>query len=232
MLGALRAESERLYEQVSGLPEAEWERPSPCPPWSVREVFAHLTAGLERVGAMLDAAPPVAVGELSTAVDHYAQDVRFTCTPDGRSVELAADVGIDAPQRYAAGFGDGRALAEHFDGVWRAVVERCAGEPASRVVVTRPGEAMLLGEFLLTRVVEVCVHGFDVAWGLGHAPWPSGEAAAVVCRLLLGRELLPGELVLGWDRTTLLRKATGRLPMTAVERVAARRAGVRWLTLR
>ncbi|MFD6417804.1 maleylpyruvate isomerase N-terminal domain-containing protein [Streptomyces sp. NPDC060194] len=44
---ALRAESARLYDMLSGLPEAEWDRPTRCGPWavpwSVRELVAHVT---------------------------------------------------------------------------------------------------------------------------------------------------------------------------------------------
>ncbi|MDG4863632.1 maleylpyruvate isomerase family mycothiol-dependent enzyme, partial [Streptomyces sp. T-3] len=228
VLGALRAESARLYEQVSGLPEAEWERPSPCPPWSVREVFAHLTAAVERVGVLLDEPVPAPVpGTVPDAVRLIT--AAEYCAPAERFTPVVHHDRIEAAQLYAARFAEGRALAEHFDGVWRAVADRCAREPESRVVVARHGEAMRLGEFLLTRVVEVCVHGFDVARGLGHAPWPSEEAADAVCRLLLGRSYEEAP-VPGWDRTTFLRKATGRLPMTGAERAAARRAGVRWLT--
>lgn len=226
VLAALRAESQRLYEKVCVLPEGEWDRPSPCDPWTVREVFAHLTAAVARVGDMLAEPEPEPSGVLVTAAGYYAPDARFS--------PVVNDVRVGAAQESAAAFDDGRALAEHFDAVWRSVAAACAREPAERQVRTRHGDPMLLSDFLVTRVVEVCVHGFDVAAGLGHKPWPTGEAADVVARLLLDGRPYDRPVTVagaGWDRTTFLRKATGRLPMSAAERTAAERHGLHWLTL-
>ncbi|WP_274560476.1 maleylpyruvate isomerase N-terminal domain-containing protein [Streptomyces spiramyceticus] len=226
VLAALRAESQRLYEKVCTIPEGEWDRPSPCDPWTVREVFAHLTNAVDRVGSMLAEPEPEPSGALVTAAGYYAPDERFS--PD------ANEVRIETAQDSAGWYADGRALAEHFDSVWRAVTAACAKEPPERRVRTRHGDSMLLSDFLVTRVVEVCVHGFDVAAGLGHEPWPTDEAADVVARLLLGGHPYDESVPVsggGWDRTTFLRKATGRLPMTEAERAAAERLGMRWLTL-
>ncbi|HET6861321.1 MAG TPA: maleylpyruvate isomerase N-terminal domain-containing protein [Streptomyces sp.] len=234
VLIALKAESQRLYEKVDGLPEGEWGRPSPCAPWTVREVFAHLTTAVGRVESMLAAPEPGPSEVLVTAAGYYAPDERFSPTANGTRV--------DSAQEFAVSHADGRSLAEHFDSVWRSVAATCAKEAPERRVRTRHGDPMLLGDFLVTRVVEVCVHGFDVAAGLGHEPWPTDEASEVVSRLLLGgRRYDEGRGIgggyggpasgTGWDRTTFLRKATGRLPMTAAERMAAERHGLHWLTL-
>ncbi|MEN8649886.1 maleylpyruvate isomerase N-terminal domain-containing protein [Streptomyces sp. 21So2-11] len=242
VLVALRAESQRLYEKVDGLPEGEWDRPSPCAPWTVREVFAHLTTAVGRVDSMLVEAEPKLEPEveasapelLVTAAGYYAPDERFSPAANG--------TGVDSAQEAAVSYADGRSLAEHFDSVWRSVAATCAKETPERRIRTRHGDLMLLGEFLVTRVVEVCVHGFDVAAGLGHEPWPTEEAAEVVARLLLGgRPYEAGRGVgggytgptagVGWDRTTFLRKATGRLPMTMAERMVAEGQGLHWLTL-
>ncbi|MFF3339225.1 maleylpyruvate isomerase N-terminal domain-containing protein [Streptomyces flavidovirens] len=226
VLAVFRAESQRLYEKVCGIPEGEWDRPSPCDPWTVREVFAHLTTTVGRVGDMLAESEPEPSQVLVTAAGYYAPDERFS--------PAVNDVRVGAAQESAAVYDDGRALAEHFDAVWRAVAAACAKEPPERQVRTRHGDPMLLSDFLVTRVVEVCVHGFDVAEGLGHRPWATGEAADVVARLLLDGRPYDKPVVVagaGWDRTTFLRKATGRLPMSATERTAAERHGLRPLTL-
>ncbi|MGX1882422.1 maleylpyruvate isomerase N-terminal domain-containing protein [Streptomyces sp. NPDC055287] len=226
VLAAFRAESQRLYEKAGAIPEAEWDRPSPCDPWTVREVFAHLTTAVRRVVDMLAQPEPEPSGVLVTAAGYYAPDARFSPGTN--------DVRVAAAQDSAAAYDDGRALAEDFDAVWRAVAAACAEEPVERQIRTRHGDPMLLSDFLVTRVVEVCVHGFDVAAGLGHPPWPTGEAADVVARLLLDGRPYDKPVTVsgaGWDRTTFLRKATGRLPMTEIERTAAERHGLRRLTL-
>ncbi|GAA2946328.1 hypothetical protein GCM10010446_34510 [Streptomyces enissocaesilis] len=226
VLAALGAESQRLYERVCGIPEREWDRPSPCGPWTVREVVAHLTTAVGRTGDMLAEPEPEPSGVLVTAAGYYAPDERFS--------PRSNDLRVQTAQECAAAYADGRALAEHFDAVWRSVTTACAKEPPERQVRTRHGDPMLLSDFLVTRVVEVCVHGFDVAAGLGHQPWPTGEAADVVARLLLDGRPYDRPVTVsgaGWGRTKFLRKATGRLPMSATERTAAERQGLRRLTL-
>ena len=90
---------------------------------------------------------------------------------------------------------------------------------------------MLLSEFLVTRVVEVAVHGLDLADALGREPWLTPQAADVLQELLLGPDGAAALERLGWDRLPFLRKATGRDPLTAEETAQADRAGVRWITL-
>src|SRR6202035_6001180 len=62
-----------------------------------------------------------------------------------------------------------------------------APPPARRVRVLRPrhGDLMLLTGFLRTRVVELAVHGLDLAIGLDRDPWLTPEAASVVADLVL-----------------------------------------------
>ena len=90
---------------------------------------------------------------------------------------------------------------------------------------TRHGDAMLLSEFLITRVVEVAVHGLDVAEALGCEPWLTAEAGTVVRELLLGSGQLDAVRELGWDGPTFLRKATGRAALDATEAAWVERLG-------
>jgi hypothetical protein len=117
----------------------------------------------------------------------------------------------------------GKAVAEDFTATWRRAYELCRAEPPERVVRTRHGDAMLLSQFLVTRVVELAVRGLDVADALGREPWLTAAAADVLTELLG-----PGRTELGWDPPTFLRKATGREPLEPAERD---RLGIRRLTL-
>jgi hypothetical protein len=88
----------------------------------------------------------------------------------------------------------------------RSSTTRRAAEPAGRVVRTRHGDAMLLTDFMVTRVVELAVHGLDLADALGRPPWTHDSAVEVVIRLFVPSTFDAS----GWDRMTLLRVATGR----------------------
>jgi hypothetical protein len=63
---------------------------------------------------------------------------------------------------------------------------------------------MLLTEFLKTRVIEVAVHGFDLADAVARPSWLTPAAADVLQELLLG----PARAAPDPER--FLRAATGR----------------------
>ncbi|MFI6262957.1 maleylpyruvate isomerase N-terminal domain-containing protein [Micromonospora sp. NPDC051006] len=213
---AFRDECARLGEVLRGLAEADLDRPTDCRPWTVRELLAHVRSGAGRLTDML-AAPAPDRAEVDAA--GYFGAPKFT--PD---VDAAR---IDSGRREARQL-DGPALVADFDRAWRAAVAAVAVAPADRVVRTRHGDAMSLTEFLRTRVVEVGVHGLDLAAALHRAPWLTPAAAEVVAELLAGGRPVPVEL--GWDRLTLIRKATGRAPLTDRERAVVDAAGFRWLS--
>jgi hypothetical protein len=90
---------------------------------------------------------------------------------------------------------------------------------------------MLLTDFMVTRVVEVAVHGLDLAAALGRPAWMTAQAADVVSELLVGPGGFAEVSGLGWEQVTFLAKATGRVPITDGERRRIDEAGVRWLAL-
>ena len=42
---ALRAAREELQAVIGGLKDADWQRPTPCEGWTIRDVVAHLSVG-------------------------------------------------------------------------------------------------------------------------------------------------------------------------------------------
>lgn len=46
-LGLLRRESDQLAATLAGLAPSEWDRPTTCPPWAVRQLAAHLVRQVE-----------------------------------------------------------------------------------------------------------------------------------------------------------------------------------------
>ncbi|MFI7523294.1 maleylpyruvate isomerase N-terminal domain-containing protein [Micromonospora globbae] len=213
---AFRDECARLGEVLRGLSEADLDRPTDCRPWRVRELLAHVRTGVGRLAGML-AAPAPPRPEVDAA--GYFGAAKFTPEVDAARV--------DSGRREAREL-DGPALVADFDRAWRATDAAVAAAPPDRVVRTRHGDAMSLTEFLRTRVVEVGVHGLDLAAALDREPWLTPTAARVVAELLTGGRPVPPEL--GWDRLTLIRKTTGRSPLTDRERSVAEASGFRWLS--
>jgi hypothetical protein len=84
-------------------------------------------------------------------------------------------------------------------------------------VWSRWGDAMLLTEYLKTRVVELAVHGLDLAGALACEPWLSDDAATISAGVLTEELDDDARRSLTWDRPTLLAKATGRLALTPTE---------------
>lgn len=210
---AFRAECERLERVLRDLDDAALDRPTPCPPWRVRDLVAHVSTGAGRLAGMLaEPAPPRAEVDAPA----YFGAAKFSPPVDRDRVEGARRAAREHPGAAA--------VAAEFGRAWRATDEAVAAAPPGRVVRTRHGDAMALPEFLRTRVVEVAVHGLDLADALDLPPWLTPAAADAVAGVLTAGAPVPPAL--GWDALTVLRKATGRLPLTADEHAELTRAGI------
>ncbi|WFE31002.1 maleylpyruvate isomerase N-terminal domain-containing protein [Micromonospora sp. WMMD975] len=213
---AFRVECERLERVLRGLDESALDRPTPCPPWRVRDLLAHVRAGAGRLVAMLaEPAPP----RPEVTASGYFGAAKFAPAVDRDRIDGARAAAREHPGAVE--------LAREFGRAWRATDAAVAAEPPGRVVRTRHGDAMALTEFLRTRVVEVAVHGLDLADALDRPPWTTPAAAAVVVDVLTTGTPVPDRL--GWDALLVLRKATGRVPLTGAERAALAAAGIRRL---
>ena len=120
----------------------------------------------------------------------HARRARGPAGTDGRRARLLP-AGSPGPargerrqDRHRAARRQGRgpvaALARELDQAWREAWALLRGAPQGRVVRTRHGDRMLLTEFVRTRVLELAVHGLDLAASLARPPWLTGAAAAVV----------------------------------------------------
>ncbi|MFE0652512.1 maleylpyruvate isomerase N-terminal domain-containing protein [Streptomyces sp. NPDC059534] len=221
VLEAFRQEAAALTHAVSGLSPAEWSLPTRCTPWSVLDLLGHVCVVIDWLPDMLEAPAPDKP-EISAA-EYYRPDDRFSPRTNDTRITLAQD--------RAARSADGAAFAEEFAATWQRVDRLCRVQAAGRTVRTRHGDAMLLSEFLLTRVVEVAVHGLDLADALGHDPWLTPSAADVVTELLLGADRTGAVPALGWSQARFLRKATGRETLDEAEAERIEQLGLRWLAL-
>ncbi|MFG2341996.1 maleylpyruvate isomerase N-terminal domain-containing protein [Streptomyces yangpuensis] len=221
VLEAFREEAGALTDAMSELTPAEWKLPTRCTPWSVLDLLGHVCVVIDWLPGML-AAPAPDEAAISAA-EYYRPDDRFSARTNDSRIALAQD--------RVAGSGDGAAFTQDFAATWQRVDRLCGVQRAGRTVRTRHGDAMVLSEFLLTRVVEVAVHGLDLADALGRRPWLTPAAGDAVTELLLGTEHATAVDELGWSRADFLRKATGREPLNEAEAVQVERLGIRWLAL-
>ena len=206
---AFGAESGRLGEVLAGLDDAAFARASGCPPWTVADLAYHVRMTIGRLPGMLDGPEPTGLG-LVSAAGYYRADQRFSVgTNDDR---------IRSAQRGAAALPDAGARARDFAAARSHACTLVGTTPPGRVVRTRHGDRMLLSEFLRTRVLELAVHGLDLAAALDREPWMTPLAAEVTGELLLsavaGARLRADA---GWDQVTLIAKLTGRCPATSAE---------------
>ena len=123
-------------------------------------------------------------------------------------------------------------MAADFERAWLEARAAVQAAPPDRVVRTRHGDLMLLADFLRTRVVELAVHGLDLAIGLDRDPWLTPEAASVVADLVLPDGSATGlRQRLAWDHATLIAKVTGRQSLTPAESEVIQAEHIHWLAL-
>jgi uncharacterized protein (TIGR03083 family) len=195
ILFVLAGECARVAETLSSLDGEAFTRPTRCPPWNVKELSAHIWNAMDRLPSSLgDAEPPTATAD---AVTYW------------RAYEPAADAAsiVARSTDVAARFVDGPDLARSFEEHWRACVEAARAHDPGRLLRTRVAD-IRLDEFAATRVLEVAVHGLDLARALDREPWISPGGAEVTVTILRG--LLGDDPPTGWDDVAFIEIGTGR----------------------
>jgi uncharacterized protein (TIGR03083 family) len=203
----LDRESALAREAASALDEAAFAGPTRLPLWNVKELFAHMWGDLDRIREYLAERAPAEAD--TDAVSYW------------RSYDPAEDgpATADRAKAVAARFATGAQLVASFDEVREASIALALGTAPDRVVATW-GPALRLDDYLETRILEMGVHGLDLAAATGSAPWLTPEAAAVIRRILVG---LLGEepaIVRRWSDRSFLEAGTGRRGLTYEEHAA------------
>lgn len=202
--GALAAECELVSRATSALGEADFALPTRCSAWNVKELLAHMHRGVDRINIGL-ASPPKAPVD-TDSVTYWR---RYDPTTDGVAIgDRAKEVALSHPT--------GAALAAAWDDVWRRALEAVRGSVPTRSIETW-GPVLSLDEFLKTRVLEMTVHGTDLADALGSGPWATRAGVEITNEILLAllNDGLPSDL--GWDDLTLLEKGCGRRQLSEEE---------------
>jgi uncharacterized protein (TIGR03083 family) len=222
---AFRAEAAALRGVLAGLTDADLDRPSPCLPWTIAGLLCHVIIATDRVRPAIEAAGR-AHGELVTAAGYYRPDERFSATVNADRIDIAAAL--------AARLGTVAAIRAELTTAAERTLAILVAAPAGQLVGTRHGDRMLLSEFAVTRVVELGVHGLDLAAGLDREPWLTSEATVVLIDLLLPGGASTAQALcagLACDRTGLITRLTGRVTLSATDSAVLAQHGLTRLAL-
>lgn len=199
----LRRQWLRLRRWVGDLGPAELRAPSVLPGWDVSQLVAHLGRAMGALAGSQPAGPGVSPQSLGEYLGRYAEGAAGI---DQRTRDLAAQIAADP-------LGGLDELAE--DAFAQLGVLRGLG--ADPVVIARRGP-IHLSDMLVSRLVELVVHGDDLVRSTGRAARGDQNPVDDQALHLVADALL--EVVVdrgGWDLEVVeplgwVRLATGRVP--------------------
>ncbi|MGW0791537.1 sterol carrier family protein [Streptomyces sp. NPDC002911] len=165
---AVLAQFDRVREAVAALTEGRLAGPSGLGEWTVRDLAVHLTKAMDRVSHEMELPEPPGPKPQLTLLE-------WPFSAAGGAEGIADDTRepAEAHPGLAALYGE---TADRF----ARLVPASAGE---RLVTTRGG-TMRLGDFLVTRTVELVVHTDDLNRAAGLSIGYDRQALAACTRLL------------------------------------------------
>ncbi|MFF4208184.1 maleylpyruvate isomerase N-terminal domain-containing protein [Streptomyces sp. NPDC001796] len=194
-----------LRAAVADIPDEDFERPSGCAGWLVRDLVCHLVIGAQDV--LITLVTPAETEPTVDAVGYW----NLVEPPTGED-PLEALI-----PRLAAAYGEPRWLKFHFDDVGSAAGRAAElADPAVRV--STRDEVLTVGEYLSAYVLEWSLHHLDLIAYLPSAAEPPGETLAAARALLekIAGTPLPASFP---DKDALL-IGTGRRTPTDEEKAA------------
>ncbi|WP_328869551.1 maleylpyruvate isomerase N-terminal domain-containing protein [Streptomyces sp. NBC_00287] len=194
-----------LRSAVADLPDEDFERPSGCAGWLVRDLVCHLVIGAQDI--LITLVTPADTEPTVNAVTYW----QLVEPPTG---EDPLDALIP---RLAAAYGEPKWLKFHFDDVGSATGRAAElADPAARV--STRDEVLTVGDFLHAYVLEWTLHHLDLIAHLPSAPEPPAETLAATRELLEKLAGTPFPAALS-DKDALL-IGTGRRKPTDAEKAA------------
>ncbi|MCP2343846.1 maleylpyruvate isomerase N-terminal domain-containing protein [Actinomadura rupiterrae] len=197
-----------LLAAVAETPDEDFEKPSGCTGWSIRDLACHLVIDAQDV-----------LITLVTPADDGAEPTANAATYWHVSDEPpTGDDPLDALiPRLAAAYGEPRWLKFHLDDVGSAAGRAAKlADPALRV--STQDMVLTAGDYLSAYVIEWTLHHLDLIAHLPDAADPPSESMAAARALL--EEIAQAEFPASFtDKDTLL-VSTGRRAPTAEETAA------------
>jgi uncharacterized protein (TIGR03083 family) len=168
--------SQLAIDLIASDPVAErWTEPSALPGYDIAGLSGHLGRGL--------GTPLIYLAEPIPAEENVITPGQYFASVDSDDDALHAS--IRARGSAASAGGQGGLVAE-LDRTLGTLTTRLDDEPFDRRVPVFGGHVMYLDEYLVTRLVELLVHGDDLTVSVGAGPleWP-GEAMDLVLATLV-----------------------------------------------
>lgn len=161
-----------LLAAVAELPEEDFERPSGCAGWRVRDLVCHLVIDAQDV--LITLVTPAGTEPTADAATYW------TLLDEPPTGEDPLDALIP---RLAAAYGPPRWLTFHLDDVGSAAGRAARlADPALRVSTQE--KVLTVGDYLSAYVLEWTLHHLDLVAHLPSAPEPPAETLAAARALL------------------------------------------------
>ncbi|MEU9021895.1 maleylpyruvate isomerase N-terminal domain-containing protein [Actinomadura sp. NPDC048394] len=195
-----------LLAAVAGLSDEDFERPSGCAGWLVRDLACHLVIDAQDV--LITLVTPAATEPTADAVTYW----------DVADAPPTGDDPLDALiPRLAAAYGEPRWLKFHLDDVGSAA-GRAAGLADRAARVSTQGKVLTVADFLSAYVLEWTMHHLDLVAHLPSVAGPSVEALAATRALLEG--IAGAAFPASFSDTDALLVGTGRRAASGAEKEA------------
>ena len=227
-IDALEAQSKELSALLDELDDADWERATRCPGWTVKELAAHVEGMMQRLvtynAQAVDGAPEI------DRVGYYGYDPdgpREDEDPSKTFSEIIRDRVIEE-----AGPRSGPAIR---DGVAAARDEMITGLkeiPDDRVIKRSGHPRIRFDEFVASRVLEFGVHTADIGHATLRGERIHPDAVPIITGILQGILSAPLPVGMGWDARTFILTGTGRRRLEPNERFALGPLAARFPLLR
>jgi uncharacterized protein (TIGR03083 family) len=199
-LAGLGAEIAAVTALLEGLSPGAWERPTRCPPMTVRVMAGHLLRQARQIVEYPRGGDPD-----KDAASYYRYD------------PPAVGAGVLARAQEMAASLDPQSFVPEWKRRWAAALDEAGTLWEADPVVRTPFGGIRLREYLRTRCLEACVHHMDLRDALGLDPGPTPGALAVTLGLL--EQLLGAPRArTGLDDIPFVLAGTGRRPLTEGER--------------
>ncbi|MFD7897454.1 sterol carrier family protein [Streptomyces sp. NPDC059743] len=185
---AVLAQFGNVREAVVGLTAEQLALPTALGDWTVRELVSHLAMAVESVNRTIELSAELSTQQPATTPVTTSIPTAFTpVLPLLRwpfvTADLAPDISRDVKAVAASASPD-----ELFERTAGRIAALLPATPDDRVITTRVG-AMRLGDFLVTRTVELIVHTNDLNRAVAGLGVPYDRQALAACTRLLADAL-------------------------------------------